>query len=121
MSFINGSLTAQGIQANLPAIGSIKWGPFSIPFSAQTESTSYGPNASATVAIAAGYKGLMVVPNNSASAMMTVEFDLGSTTHSNFISPEWTTIITFDPNNYPSEYTITISNHGSEQCQVILF
>jgi hypothetical protein len=120
MSFTNGSLVVQGIQVDLPAIGSIKFGPYSIPFSDQFQSTSYAAGESATISIAAGYNGILIIPNNSQQEEMTVQFDIGATA-ANYISPEFPSLITFTSVHYPTEFTIHVSNVGGEQVQVVLF
>ena len=121
MSFTNGSLIVQGIQINLPSLGTIKQGPFSIPFSGQYESVSYPADTTASdITIAAGYKGIMIIPNNSAASAMTLKFSLNGATVE-YISPEFVSLITFDPDNYSTEYSLTVSNTDGAQCQVVLF
>lgn len=121
MSFINGSLTVQGIQINLPALGSIKFGPFAIPFSDQYQSQAYQSADSGTYGILPGYNGVLVIPNNLTQDMMTLQFALGDPSPLPFISPEYASLIVFDPNNYPDQYAYEVSGIGGEMLNVILF
>lgn len=119
MSFVNGSLVVQGIQVNIATIGSVKQGPFSIPFSTQYSSTVYVSGDTAIVSIPAGFNGVLVAPNN--ADMMGLNFELGNRTPIPAISPEYVTVITFDPNEYPDVYNIAVSSNGGELVNVVLF
>ena len=100
MSNTYGAVYVSGQQNALPGGGNQGIGPFAIPASGVQDTQSITVNTSATVAVPAGGQGLVLVPPS--GGMVAWRFKTQSSDTGTYMSKTLPSVITLDPNNYPS-------------------